>query len=384
MLLRSYDLNQAPDAIGKPATPRMDIQSSPAIGPDGTIYLSDFPGDIFALRDPGAGSTLELLWRFHPDTATPLHATPAIGRSGAVYLGFSSGTGASATSTLYAVVPPASGNQGQVYWSVDLGAGRMTSSPTIGPDDTIYVVTGPGKVVALSPDGKMKWTAQAGPTLRSTPALGPDGTVYVGSTDGKLYAVAPPAGGAGQGSVRWTFDFGQHLGSTPLVTADKGNGGANGIGTGASPTIGPDGTIYIGANNSNFYAIGPDGEQRWLFEAERELAGIWATAALSPNGSTLYFGANKGGMYAVTSADGRLVWQFNIYGSVYSSPLLDAKGNLYTGSTVGHVFGLSAADGRELFDFDAGYSVWTAPSLLPNGHLVVATRKGRVELLGDA
>ncbi len=42
--------------------------------------------------------------------------------------------------------------------------------------------------------------------------------------------------------------------------------------------IGPDGTIYIGANNSNFYAIAPDGSQKWLFEAERELAGIWSCA----------------------------------------------------------------------------------------------------------
>src|SRR5438309_6417673 len=140
--------------------------------------------------------------------------------------------------------------------------------------------------------------------------------------DGKLYAVSP------QGQVKWAFDFGGHLGPTPLVTSEPGAPGglpgANGIGSGASPTIGPDGTIYVGANNSNFYAVSPDGHLNWLFEAQREIAGIWSTAALSADNSTLYFGANKGGIYAVNRIDGTLRWQYPILGSIYSSPALDA------------------------------------------------------------
>jgi outer membrane protein assembly factor BamB len=379
---RTFDMSHLPAPTGKPGTPREDIQSSSAVGPDGTIYLADFPGNLVALRDPGQGATLDLFWRFHPDGGSSLHATPAVGSNGYVYLGFGAGSGADAKTTFYAVVAPMTGSEAQIGWSVDLGAGRMTSSPTIGPDGTIYAYSGPGKLYAIGADGKVRWTAAAGPSLRSSPALGPDGTVYLPSTDGKLYAITPPAGGGETGAVAWTFDFGQHLGPTPLLTAAKGGGGANGIGSGASPTIGPEGTIYVGANNSNFYAIGPDGSLKWLFEAERELAGIWATAALSADGKTLYFGANKGGIYALNAADGSKVWQFPIYGSVYSSPALDAKGILYTGSTVGHVFAIDTSTGRPLWDYDAGQEVWTAPSILPNGSLVVADRKGKVLLFG--
>jgi outer membrane protein assembly factor BamB len=169
--------------------------------------------------------------------------------------------------------------------------------------------------------------------------------------------------------------------STP-VTAN-GNRGQDAIGSAASATIGPDGTIYVGANNSNFYAVDPAGQQKWLYEAERELAGIWTTAALSADSSTLYFGANKGGIYALNTRDGSLKWQFPIFASVYSSPALDARGTLYTGSTVGHVFSIDTANGSQLGDYNAVQAVWTAPSIRPDGTLVVADRMSKLMVLGE-
>src|SRR5205085_8381416 len=216
------------------------------------------------------------------------------------------------------------------------------------------------------------------------PAFGDNGTVYTTALTSGLYAVSPPGGSATQGSIKWSFDFGEHLGPTPLVTSPvtaPPNRGQDGVGSGASATVGPDGTIYVGANNSNFYAIDASGQQKWLFEAERELAGIWTTAALSADASTLYFGANKGGLYALNTGDGSLKWQFNIVGSIYSSPALDAAGTLYTGSTVGHVFALAAASGERYADLDMSAPVWTAPSIRPDGSVVVGDRNGRIIVL---
>jgi outer membrane protein assembly factor BamB len=387
VLLRSFDSGSFPTA--DPAIPRPDIQSSAAIGPDGTIYIGNFPGNLFALQDPGSGDELEVLWRFHPSGATSLHATPAVARDGTVYLGFSpagaipggTGSGPEPSGTFYALRAPSSGIDPRMVWSVDLGPGRPTSAPIVADDGTVYMASGAGRLFAIAPNGTIKWSARAGPVLKGSPALGQDGTVYLPSMDGKLYAVAPPSG-SGEGTVRWTFDFGQHLGLIPLVTAEQGPGGVNGIGSGGSPTIGPDGTVYVGANNSNFYAVAPDGQLKWLFEAERELAGIWSTAALSPDASTLYFTANKGGVYALNRADGSLRWQFNVDGSIYSSPALDSQGTLYTGSTVGHLFALDSTNGRLIFDHDVGQQVWSAPAIRPDGSLVVADRTGRVMLFG--
>jgi outer membrane protein assembly factor BamB len=385
MLLRTFNTGrvEAPDATFGTA----DIQSSAAIAPDGTAYIGLHSGTLFALRDPaGAGNQLAARWNFHPHGASSWHATPAISRDGTLYVGFSTDNASpDANGTLYALQAPTVGIAPNVLWSVDLGPGRQTSSPVLGPDGTIYALGGNGRLSAISPDGRVRWTVHTGPVLKSSVALGAGGMVYVPSMNGKLYAVAPPLEGQGSrtGTIRWTFRFAEHPGRGAAMVSHSPPAGADGIGTGASPTIGPDGTIYIGANNSNFYAISPDGRLEWLFEAEREIAGIWSTAALSADSSTLYFGANRGGIYALNRLDGTLKWQFPVIGSIYSSPALDATGTLYTGSTVGHVFAINANTGRLIFDYDAGAPIWTAPAIRPDGSLLIADRLGRVMLLGE-
>jgi outer membrane protein assembly factor BamB len=385
VLARRFDSASYP--TNEPA--RIDIQNSAVIGPDGTIYVSNFPGNLFALRDPGNGDRLEVIWHFHPARSASFHATPALAGDGTVYLGFSGEAQAGQTGQVvgatYAVRAPASGTEATAAWSADLGPGRVSASPTIGNDGTIYAIGGPAKLTAISPAGQVRWTAQVGPGLKASPAIGPDGTIYCPSSDGNLYAVAPPNGGGNEGTVRWKFNFGEHLGPTPLDVTDGGGpggagGGASGVGSGASPTIAPDGMIYIGANNSNFYAIRPDGSMAWLYEAEREKAGIWTTANLSADNQTLYFGANKGGIYALDRASGQLKWQFNIYGSIFASTLLDRNGTLYVSSTVGHLFALDSANGQQIFDYDAGAPLWCAPAILPNGSLFTADRNGRMML----
>jgi len=383
-----------PDA---PALNTAELQSSTAIGPDGTIYVTTFAGWTYALKDdPTAKDQLQLVWRFRPaEGGTPLHCTPALSKDGStVYVGYGVGAAPNQKVVLYALKAPTSGQDAQIVWQTDLGPGPARNSPTVTSDGTIYYVDVLGLVAAVDPTGKIKWTAQTGTsgdapygqTIKVAPAIASDGTVYITALTGSLYAVAPPSGTGNQGSVKWSFDFGEHVGPTPFPSmpiTNLGNAGQDGIGSGAAATIGPDGTIYVGANNSNFYAINPDGSMKWLYEAERELAGIWTTAALSQDASMLYFGANKGGMYALNSRDGSLKWQFNIVGSVYSSPALDAAATLFTGSTVGHVFSLAAADGTRYTDLDVRAPVWTAPSIRPDGTVVVADRSSRVYVLSS-
>jgi outer membrane protein assembly factor BamB len=336
------------------------------------------------LRDsPSARDQLELAWRFHPPASSSFHATPALSNDGSTaYLGFASGGfNAPGKATFFALKAPASGTDAQVVWTVDLGEARVMASPTVGPDGTIYVTNSAGQLFAIAADGSVRWRAQTGPAIKSAPALGADGTVYQPSSDGKMYAVSP------QGQVKWTFDFGEHLGPTPLMTSQAagpggGGGGANGIGSGASPTVAPDGTIYIGANNSNMYAVAPDGSMKWLFEAERELAGIWTTPCLSADGGTIYFGANKGGLYAINTSNGSKRWQFPVYGSIYASSALDNRGVLYTGATVEHVYALDTAQGEPLWDFDVHNEVWSAPSIRPDGTIAIADRGGIVSVIG--
>ena len=396
-LLRSFDTtapaNRPPDQA---TVTSPDIQSSTAVGPDGVIYATTFSGWSYALKDsPSASDRLDMAWRFRPtDGGTPLHGTPAVSRDGStIYISYTTGTAPNQKGTLFALRAPSSGQDAQIAWQADLG-GPASSSPTLAADGTLYYINVPGLVSAIdSNGGRVKWTAQVGTTgdapfgqtVKISPAVAPDGTVYVTTITGSLYAVSPPSGNGTQGSIKWAFDFGQHLGPTPLVSAPVTAGpnrGQDAIGSAASVTIGPDGTIYVGANNSNFYAIDANGQQKWLYEAERELAGIWTTAALSPDASVLFFAANKGGLYALNTRDGALKWQFPIFASVYASPALDSRGTLYVAATVGHVFAVNSTSGEMVADYNNTQAIWTAPSIRPDSTLVVGDRMGKILVLG--
>jgi outer membrane protein assembly factor BamB len=398
-LLRSIDLT-APQLrpLEQSVVTSPDIRSSTVIGPDGTIYATTFAGWTYALKNSASATDqLELLWRFRPsEGGSPAHGSAAVAHDGTtVYVGYGIGTALNQLARLYAL-RPAGGNSldAQVVWQTDVGDGTVANSPTLTGDGTIYFVNVNGLLSVIDPaTGHVKWTAQTGSsgdapfgqTLKVAPAVAPDGTVYTTAMTGSMYAIAPAPANGGQGGIKWSFDFGEHLGSTPLLTAPvtaSGNRGQDGVGSAASVTIGPDGTLYVGANNSNFYALARNGQMNWFFEAERELGGIWSTAALNQDASALFFGANKGGVYALSTHDGGLRWRFPVEGSIYGSPALDAAGTLYIGGSAGHVYAINSVNGEQVADYNAGANVWTAPSIRPDGTVVVGTRAGRILVLG--
>ena len=222
-LLRRFDAAAPQNMPPDPLTPRADYQSSSVIGPNGTIYVANFPGMLFALRDSAsAADQLDVAWRFHPPASSSLHATPALSGDGStVYLGFASGgfgtNGPPPRATLYALKAPASGTDPQVVWAADLGAARVMASPTVGPDGTIYVANSAGLLFAVAANGSVKWTAQTGPTVKSAPALASDGTVYHATSDGKMYAVSS------QGQMKWSFGDNSDTTETPSQCPGAGN-----------------------------------------------------------------------------------------------------------------------------------------------------------------
>ncbi len=192
-------------------------ESSPAIGPDGTIYIGGY-GSLHAVYPNGTRK-----WLYPFSSQSIVYSSPAIGPDGTIYV-------SDAGSNLYAISPA-----GTLDWNYTTGG--SWSSPALGSDGTIYSESLDGHVYALNPDGSFKWIFNACRVVAyciywrssSSPAIGGDGTLYVGSLDHNLYAITPT------GTLRWNYTTGDIVES--------------------SPAIGADGTIHVGSNDGNLYAI---------------------------------------------------------------------------------------------------------------------------------
>jgi outer membrane protein assembly factor BamB len=183
--------------------------SSPVVAADGTIYVANGDGQVYAV-DPAMGTAK---WSSpYSVSSTAINASPAIDPSrNVVYVADDDGR--------FAVVD----FNGSGAWGFLVG--DAPSSPVIGTDGTIYIGGG-GNLHALLPDGQRKWLFT--PTLAGTvspPAISADGYVYVLVTPGKkkskteyrdsLYAV-----NVADGTRHWACGLGQGL-SDVFMSAPK-------------------------------------------------------------------------------------------------------------------------------------------------------------------
>ncbi len=257
------------------------VNSSPALGADGTIYVGSYDHNLYAIHPDGS-----LAWTF--PTITDIDSSPAVGADGTIYVGSDDGN-------LYAVNPD--GSQKWVFATDDW----VYSSPALGSDGTIYVGSLDGNLYAINPDGSERWAFSTRNWVISSPAIGSDGTIYVGSDDYNLYAINP------DGTEKWAF-----MTMWPVCS---------------SPAIGLDGTIYVGSFDYNLYAINPNGSEKWAFTTGNC---VYSTPAIGGDG-TIYFGSDDDNVYAV-SPQGAQLWSFSTENIVASSPAIGADGTIYIGS----------------------------------------------------
>jgi hypothetical protein len=86
--------------------------------------------------------------------------------------------------------------EARLLWRVQMPGPFSMVRPAVGPDGTIYAVDVGDNLVAVAPDGTVRWTAsQAGGVGVD---VGPDGTIYAGNEDW-VKAYKP------KGKLKWTF-----------------------------------------------------------------------------------------------------------------------------------------------------------------------------------
>jgi len=249
---------------------------------------------LFLARQAMAADGPAILWSRH--LAVSIDTSPALDAQGNIYVTCAGPTNYSDFSggKLVAVSP-----RGKVLWEVKIFS-DIKSSPAIGVGGNIYFGARDRKFYAVSAQGSRLWNYETGDWIDSSAAIATDGTLYFGGWDRKFHALTP------DGGKKWEFPTGGPIDSSPAVA--------------------PDGTVYFGSHDGNFYALNPDGTKKWSFGAG---GAIISAPALTHDGS-ICFTSVDGNLYLLDSR-GAEKWRLKTGGIRSSSPVIDAGGNIFLG-----------------------------------------------------
>lgn len=259
-------------------------------------------------------------------------------------------------------------------------------SPVVSGQGIIYAEGPAGGLMALDPDGSLRWQAAIGSGAGPL-AIGPDGTVYA-AADGDLVAISAnarvkwrvglaglrqvvvtPDGGiaavndggltmfSADGAVQWTFAPPQGLSGNVAAVNDTvyavsldgvlhALASSNGAevwhsalnGTPAGIAAGPAEMLYAAADK--VYAYLSDGRLVWT---SASVAPRSVAPAVGPD-SALYV-AVDGGHLASIGADGGLQWVGGNFGEI-SSMVLSSVKSLYVVSTRGDIYAIEVSQNR--------------------------------------
>ncbi len=331
------------------------IHSSPAIAADGSVYIANADGQLYAL-DPADGS---VQWNHQIDEA--INSALAIAADGSVYFG--------SQNHLYAIAPPST-SSAKRKWRYASSSALDRTAPAIAADGTIYIASDHG-LHALNPiDGSLLWRFPTNAAI-AAPAIAADGSVYFGSSDGKLYAVAPPTYDSQLGVRQWHYNTGSAINSAPAIAED--------------------GSIYIASADGNLYALNPPsadsevGVLQWSYDTG---ASVQAAPSIGADGE-VYIASADGNLHVIDPESGKRQWHYPIGAAVRSTASIGADGNVYIGSADGKLYAIAApadASGVGVLQWlyiSSSSIEHSAPAIATDGSIYFTSSDGKLHALNS-
>lgn len=321
---------------------------------DGRVY-GTAGGGLYALQAPEGA----LRWTLR-DYGFATTAAPVIAPNGMLYWGVGDALLViSADGVIEASASPLTSNL------------IFNGSATIGSDGTVYAVH--DALWAFQPSGEPAWVVPFGDFVHTDLAIGPDGTIYTTVSAG-LAAFNP------DGSLRWQAAAG---------------------GKSDSPSVAPDGTIYVGDELGRVRAITAAGVIAWTYQVDALASGLSGGVTAPPtiaadgtiyvgNAAALDQGFPSAYLYALRP-DGTLKWKYRIPGrggdgktGFHTPVVLDRDGNIYGCALNGSCYSW-APDGRLRWEYVAVAGRWnqTTPLLVSDGLIWILDATGEIHALAD-
>lgn len=324
------DRGEGTASVQDPSTPwgeRKAAGGATALDDDATRAMPSQPEVTQVMPPDDPGTRL-----MSPDEAAHATARPAIGtvrpawvfetedeirssalvRKGHVFVG-------SYDNNLYAI----NAQDGRLRWKYPTKGGVVSQPASDGR--LVFFGSQDGHIYALRiRDAMLVWKIATGGPVYSSPWLA-ERILFVGSDDGYLYAIHTQ-----RGEVVWRFPAGAPVRSSPVVG-------------------GP--FILFGSEDGDFFALTPDGKEKWRVGARRS---IHCRAAVADG--VVYFTSVDGNLYAIDLETGWTLMTYRFGRPSISWPAV-AGGMVYVGAANGTLYALDTRRLKVQWEFQTGHQV---------------------------
>ncbi len=145
-----------------------------------------------------------------------------------------------------------------------------------------------------------------------------------------------------------------------------------------SPSVGPDGTLYVGGDDNSLYAYTPGGLHKWSVAGGSSFD--TSSAAVGADG-TVYAPNLDGYLYALTPL-GAIRWKYSVNQGqsqgnyIASSPAVAADGTIYFRSSAGLLYALTPAGTAVGTPASVPGASYAAPTIAADGTVYIGTDGG--------
>jgi outer membrane protein assembly factor BamB len=324
------------------------VISSPAVGQDGTLYISSGDGYLYALTPAGG-----LKWEYQTGEA---ESSPVVVGDSGVYVSNINGA-------LFAL-----NQDGTLRWRAELGSHRDRGAVSLSTY-SLYAFCQMGALCSLDPGtGEVRWQSSGFHTSeRGAPVVTRSGVIVVSARRGRVLALADS-----DGSIQWGFPDAPETGDGEGIPDPKRNVAELSRGSMGPVAIGGDDTLYAGGTDKNLYALTESGIEKWHFTTGGSIVG---SPAIGADG-TIYVGSRDRHLYAI-NPDGSKRWDLAVEGTIAGSPALAEDGTVYFGDEGAYLYA-ATPEGTMKWRFNAHGAIWGSPAIAQDGTVYCATQNGMV------